>query len=98
MSPTVLSSYLRVVMIYGIGVAVAVGAGYELIKYSDWSNPLVTFAGMYLSTLLGMHVSLVGGSAAVANASPATDTTVVTGPSPMVAAPSEPVIAPVQAP
>ena len=58
MTPTTLAAYLRVVTIYAIAVAAAVGAGYEVVKNGDFNSPLVIFATSYISAILGFHIGI----------------------------------------
>lgn len=51
-------------MIYALGVALAAGAGFVIIAHGDYTSPIVYVAISYLSTILGVHINLIGSSSA----------------------------------
>ena len=85
MNPTVLSSYLRVILVYAIGAASALGAGYEIIHTGgNFTSPIVGVAAAWNGAILGVHINNIG--------SP--DPTVTTDPTPPVVLTDQPVTPP----
>jgi hypothetical protein len=60
MTPTILSTYLRVIFVYLLGAALAAESAWMVVKHADYTNPIVYVAIAYWSSILGVHINNIG--------------------------------------